>query len=246
MRLTVTGTEKKQASGQEAERAVPRTISREILVVNRDPELRAVVTKALYVGNLSSTSVSSEAEAFACLRKSPYGLLIVGIESNESIAILARARPNFPSLPIVGVARTASPEIVRDVLRAGATDFVFGSIDSRSFGPRLVAILEGKADPTPAETAKAAPEGDAGPGTMIEVARPEATVREELSLICRNKKMMRVLEIADTIAATESTVLIQGESGTGKELIAKRIHYLSKRGEKPFVEVNCGALPESL
>jgi two-component system response regulator HydG len=245
MRLTIPGTEKKQTSSEEGEHAGSKTVSREILFVNRDPELRAVVTKALYVGNLSSTLVSSEAEAFACLRKTPYGLLVLGIDSNESIALLGRVRQGFPALPIVGVARTASPEIVRDVLRAGATDFVFGSIDSRTFGPRLVAILEGRVE-VPAAEPKAAPERDTGPGTMIEVARADAAVREDLNFICRNKKMMRILEIADTIAATESTVLVQGESGTGKELIAKRIHYLSKRGDKPFVEVNCGALPETL
>ena len=52
--------------------------------------------------------------------------------------------------------------------------------------------------------------------------------------------------MASRVAPTHSTVLVQGESGTGKELIAKRIHTESQRSEKPFVEVNCGALPENL
>jgi len=231
---------------QQAEKPAERfTKSREILVINRDPELRAVLTKALYVANLSSTTVSSEAEALACLRKNPYGLIIVGIDTPESLGLVSRAHQAYPSCPIFAIARTATPELVRDVLRAGAVDFVFGSVDSRVFGPRLCSVLEGRPEPS-ASGPGGAPDGDAGPGTLVEVAGTEAAVPEDLKIICRNRRMQRVLEIAETIAGTESTVLIQGESGTGKELIAKKIHYLSERRKKPFVEVNCGALPESL
>jgi DNA-binding NtrC family response regulator len=242
---TLPDIEKKEA--RDATRQLERPVrSREVIVVNRDPELRALLNKALYVGNLSSTSVSSEAEAFACLRRSAYGLLIAGVDSGESIAFITRVRQAFPALPVVAVARTATPDLVRDVLKAGAADFVFGSIDSRVFAPRLVAIMEGRPEAAPPAPARQVSERNTAPGTLIEVAGPGSGALEEIKIICRNKRMMRVLEIAETIASTESTVLIQGESGTGKELIAKRIHQLSKRREKPFVEVNCGALPESL
>ena len=55
-----------------------------------------------------------------------------------------------------------------------------------------------------------------------------------------------MLRLAETVAPTDSTVLIQGESGTGKEVIARYIHELSSRGERSFASINCGALPESL
>ncbi len=57
---------------------------------------------------------------------------------------------------------------------------------------------------------------------------------------------MEALELAETVAPTDSTVLLSGESGTGKEVVARYIHRLSERGEKPFFSINCGALPESL
>jgi two-component system, NtrC family, response regulator len=60
------------------------------------------------------------------------------------------------------------------------------------------------------------------------------------------KEMDRVLEIVRRVSTTEVTVLIQGESGTGKELIARAIHYNSNRKEKPFITINCGAIPEQL
>jgi two-component system response regulator HydG len=59
-------------------------------------------------------------------------------------------------------------------------------------------------------------------------------------------RFQEVLELAETVATTDSTVLISGESGTGKEVVARYIHELSRRSEGPFLSINCGALPESL
>jgi two-component system response regulator HydG len=64
--------------------------------------------------------------------------------------------------------------------------------------------------------------------------------------IGRNKGFLEVLELGETVAPTESTILLSGESGTGKEVIAKFIHELSSRSEGAFFSINCGALPESL
>ncbi len=64
--------------------------------------------------------------------------------------------------------------------------------------------------------------------------------------IGNSKSWMEIVKLAETVAPTESTVLIQGESGTGKDVIARYIHTLSGRSEGPFLSINCGALPESL
>jgi DNA-binding NtrC family response regulator len=65
-------------------------------------------------------------------------------------------------------------------------------------------------------------------------------------IIGHSEQIQRVLKLVEKVADSDSTILIVGESGTGKELIAKRIHYLSRRGEGPFVSINCGALPKDL
>jgi two-component system response regulator PilR (NtrC family) len=65
-------------------------------------------------------------------------------------------------------------------------------------------------------------------------------------LVGRSPKMRQILELIERVAATGSTIMISGESGTGKELIARAIHYNSGRGDKPFVSINCGALPDEL
>ena len=79
------------------------------------------------------------------------------------------------------------------------------------------------------------------------------TLRNELheqfsvgSLVSYSSSMRKVFELVSAVASSSSTILIQGETGTGKELLAKTIHNLSSRSDKPFIAVNCGALPDTL
>jgi len=65
-------------------------------------------------------------------------------------------------------------------------------------------------------------------------------------IIGHSEQIRKVLKLVEKVADSDSTILIVGESGTGKELIAKRIHYLSRRADGPFVSINCGALPKDL
>ena len=81
----------------------------------------------------------------------------------------------------------------------------------------------------------------------IEAGHPPSTVRKSMGeLIGRSPTMQQLFDMVSLVADSSATVLIQGESGTGKGLLAKTIHALSKRNEKPFIVVDCGALPETL
>src|SRR6185503_5989540 len=76
-----------------------------------------------------------------------------------------------------------------------------------------------------------------------------AQLRERYSLpgvIAQSEAMQSVLALVARVAPTDATLLIQGESGTGKEVIAKAVHHGSTRAARPFVAVNCGAVPEAL
>jgi two-component system response regulator FlrC len=73
-----------------------------------------------------------------------------------------------------------------------------------------------------------------------------AKARQEKEILTSNPKMQEIINIVNNLALSDITVLIQGESGTGKELIARQIHRLSKRSERPFIAVNCAAIPDNL
>ena len=81
----------------------------------------------------------------------------------------------------------------------------------------------------------------------VEALRHELSERSRLGdLVTRSASMRQISELAPLVAASSSTVLINGETGTGKELLARAIHGMSKRAAKPFVAINCGALPDTL
>jgi len=83
--------------------------------------------------------------------------------------------------------------------------------------------------------------------SLVEELRKELEGRFELGdMVSRSPAMRRLFDLLPQVASSDSTVLIQGETGTGKELLARAIHSLSPRREKPFVAVNCGALPDTL
>lgn len=83
--------------------------------------------------------------------------------------------------------------------------------------------------------------------TAIEELRKEIEKKYSFeNIISRSYKMREIFEILPQVAESQSTVLIEGESGTGKELIARAIHNLSPRSKKPFIPLNCGALPDTL
>ena len=66
------------------------------------------------------------------------------------------------------------------------------------------------------------------------------------NIIGRSQAMLEIFKLIETVASTNSTILVTGESGTGKELVARAIHFNSPRRDRPFVALNCGALPETL
>ncbi|MBP1718033.1 MAG: two component, sigma54 specific, transcriptional regulator, Fis family [Deltaproteobacteria bacterium] len=91
---------------------------------------------------------------------------------------------------------------------------------------------------------KTPPASSAGTSTFVEVG--EVMAQENGIFIYASEKMQRIKEIIDQVANTDVTILIQGESGVGKEVVARSIHLNSNRKDKPFVKVNCAALPGEL
>jgi DNA-binding NtrC family response regulator len=148
------------------------------------------------------------------------------------VEILAAARQQNPDTPVILMTAQATLQSAMQAVNEGA----FYYIQKPFRNDELVAILTRAAEHRELRVENRSlkqeikrREGPAG-------ARP----------VGNSKSWLDVLRLAETVAPTESTVLIQGESGTGKEVIARYIHDLSSRSERSFASINCGALPESL
>jgi DNA-binding NtrC family response regulator len=154
----------------------------------------------------------------------------VGEQSTDGIAALAELRASGPDLVLVGLTRSNSRKLRLEAAAAGVDEYFVAPINFEEVGGVLHRALEKRA---------------------IEIEcrqrQSEQAQRESFcELIGGSEPMRRVYDAIKRVAESTSTVLIRGESGTGKELVAKAIVALGPRAQKPFVSINCAALPENL
>ncbi|HEX6964720.1 MAG TPA: sigma-54 dependent transcriptional regulator [Gemmatimonadaceae bacterium] len=150
----------------------------------------------------------------------------------DGLGILAAARAKDPDLPVVLMTAQADLRSAIQAVNEGAYYF----IQKPFVNDDIVAILRRAVEHRQLRAENKS--------LKQEIRRRE---RNGASVPAgRSRAWLDVLRLAETVAPTESTVLIQGESGTGKEVIARYIHDLSQRADTSFLSINCGALPESL
>ena len=150
----------------------------------------------------------------------------------SGVEILAAARQSDPDMPVILMTAQATLQSAMQAVNEGA----FYYIQKPFRNDELVAILKRAAEHRKLRVENKSLKQAIRRHERQGVARPVGT----------SKTWIDILRLVETVAPTDSTVLIQGESGTGKEVIARYIHDLSTRTEGPFLSINCGALPESL
>jgi two-component system response regulator HydG len=148
------------------------------------------------------------------------------------VEILAAARESDPDCPVILMTAQATLQSAMQAVNEGAYYYI-----QKPFrNDELIAILRRAAEHRTLRVENKSLKQAIKRAERHGVSRP----------IGVSKSWLEVLRLVETVAPTDSTVLIQGESGTGKEVIARYIHELSTRTEGPFLSINCGALPESL
>lgn len=148
------------------------------------------------------------------------------------VEILAAARQQDPDTPVILMTAQATLQSAMQAVNEGA----FYYIQKPFRNDELLAILKRAAEHRELRVENRS--------LRQEIKRREGPVGARP--VGNSRSWLDVLRLAETVAPTESTVLIQGESGTGKEVIARYIHELSSRADRTFASINCGALPESL
>ena len=171
--------------------------------------------------------------AVEILKRAPIDVLITDIRMPEmtGVDVLREAKLIDPGIITIVMTAFASTETAVEALRLGAADYVHKS-------PNAVADLRLRVRKE-VERKQLQQEN-------VLLKRALQSSHQFSNIIGTSSAMVALFDLIETIAPTNSTVLISGESGTGKELVARAIHVRSPRSERPFVALNCGALPETL
>jgi two-component system response regulator GlrR len=203
-----------------------------ILVVDDDENLLELIKLRLESAHYEVATAIDEVEAINKVKSQPFDLSIVDLQlvHQDGISLMEELHLVIPELPVIILTAYGSIESAVESMKRGAYSYLTKPFDPRDLLLQIERALENRR-------------------LTSEVKRLEGLLQERYgfdNVVARSEKMQRVLEVVSRIAKTDSTVYIHGESGTGKELIAKAIHLASERKNKPFVAVNCAALPETL
>ncbi|MGE5570690.1 MAG: sigma-54-dependent transcriptional regulator, partial [Rhodospirillales bacterium] len=203
-----------------------------ILVVDDDDSLRRVTEVQLQQCGYDVLTAASGSEALDVLQKKPAGLVITDLKmpGMSGLELLRRIRAEYPEVIVVMVTAFGTIETAVEAMRAGAYDYITKPVHIDEMRLVIERALE-----------------------HVRLRQEVQELRSSLdrkygfeNILGHSNALLSVLDMASRAAQTASTVLIRGETGTGKELLAKAIHFNSPRRQKPFVIINCGAIPRDL
>ena len=207
-------------------------IQKRILVVDDDQSLRWVTQAQLQQSGYQVDAASNGAEALERIRDTPPDLVITDLmmPGMSGVELLRNIRTEYPEVIVILVTAFGTVENAVEAMKAGAYDYITKPVNMEEL--RLVV----------------------GRGLEhLDLRQEVRNLRSSLdkkygfeNILGQSKALLYVLDMASRAANATSTVLIHGETGTGKELLAKAVHFNSRRKDRPFVTINCGAIPKDL
>ncbi|HEX8922423.1 MAG TPA: sigma-54 dependent transcriptional regulator, partial [Pyrinomonadaceae bacterium] len=173
------------------------------------------------------------------LREEAADLIVSDVKMPDmgGIELLREARSLLPDVAVVMMTAFATVDTAREAFKLGADDFITKPFDIDELKLIVAKALERLTLKKEVEALKIEKEA------LIKEQRERGSLG---NIIGHSERMQAVYQMIETVAEVQSTVLVTGESGTGKELVARAIHDLSPRAERPFVSINCGAFTETL
>jgi two-component system response regulator HydG len=206
-------------------------VTSRVLLVDDDESFCQLLTERLARREIAVVYRTSPREALDLLGREPFDAVVtdVNMAGMNGIALCERVVTNRPDVPVVVVTAFGDLDTAVAAIRAGAYDFLNKPFEIEELKHRIDRACQHRA-------------------LRVEVQR----LREQVEtaqlpeLIGESPAIRSLRELLTKIAASEAPVLITGETGTGKELVARAIHRLCRRAERPFVVVDCGAIPSTL
>jgi DNA-binding NtrC family response regulator len=203
-----------------------------ILIVDDEETVREILARKLGSEGYRCLTASDGNEALAVMEQHACDLLITDLKMPGlgGMELLTQARLKYPTIEIIVMTAYGTIESAVEAMRKGAYDYLTKPIHTTEIGFHIGRALEKK-----------------HLVQKVEILEKEIRGKYKFEgIIGNSNEMVKVLKMVSQIGHTSSTVLISGESGTGKELIAKAIHFNSPRANRPYIAVNCGAVPENL
>jgi two-component system response regulator AtoC len=203
-----------------------------ILVVDDELGMRKYLDRLLKDNGYRVSLSADGAQALAEIKKGPPALVLADLKmpKMDGLSLLGKIKEDFPKTTVVIMTAYGTMESAIKAMKLGAYDYI-----NKPFEMDQILLVIDKA----LERRRLEQENI----TLLKELKKSYSFED---IVSQNQQMRKIFDLVRKIADTKSTILIQGETGTGKELIARAIHNLSSRRNKPFVPVDCGALTETL
>ena len=210
-----------------------------LLIVDDELSMRQFLTHLFQRDGHTVRVAENGRKAMELLRQQPAEVIISDVKMPDmgGLELLKAARELQPAIEVIMMTAFANESTAHEAFLKGAFDFVHKPFDNELLREKVARALDKIARAAEAQTLKDENE------VLIKGQRARAKLS---NIIGRSDRMQAVFQMTETVAQVPSTVLLTGESGTGKELVARAIHDLGPRAQKPFVSVNCGAFTETL
>jgi len=193
----------------------------QILLVEDDADLREAISVTLRLGGVDHVAFECAEDALPAIDPEVEQMLVTDfrLPGMNGLQLLAKARDLHPQLPVVVMTAYADTQLAVQALKGGARDFLI-----KPFMPQQLLEVIARHHPSP----------------------PAAKTGADGEIIASDPAILAVKNRCERVAGTGATVLLTGESGVGKDVFAKQIHQLSGRSSKPYVAINCAAIPDNL
>jgi len=203
-----------------------------ILVVDDEASMTQFLSIVLKKEGYQVTAVNHGKDAVERAKSESFDVAITDYKmpGADGIEVLSALKKIDPNLPVILMTAFASQKSAIEAVNLGA----FQYLEKNAKNEEIRVVVKNALEMRKVQNENSY------------LKRELKRSHEEKEIIGNSEEMIRVFKMVDKVADTDSTILIIGESGTGKELVAKEIHYRSRRNHGPFVSINCGAIPRDL
>jgi len=203
-----------------------------ILIVGDEPDMRSALIHALDGAGYSVETASSGFEALDKFKKDEFRLVItdVNMPQMSGFEVLGEIKKMSPEVPVVLITADGSVDNAVEAMKRGAEDYILRPFSDETIQLAIRKVTKNR-------------NGRTKIGFQNSYLKRD---QKSKRIITQDPKLLNILKLAENVAQSNATILIQGESGTGKEMIASYIHHHSNQNDGPYVAINCASLPDGL